>query len=364
LPYPKACPATPALNTPASAPAAPASDPAAPASDPAAPASTHEICTVGQIYDAYSSTCKDSCSAQEFHDSINHQCKKTCSSTQILDTLKNKCLARNRCQPNEFWDSSAQACSSSFFSLKAQSKPTGPTLTYSVNFRNDAKISLSAPLTATNLKTYTRISLEGLTEPEDYTSAIKYSETTQKIAIEITVVKDVSKGTVLSVFFLSPEKLAVEPNFQPNLQTEASAEFQNVSVGELEALELLQPMVAALGASANNAMAAAGVSIVLIGISTGGGNFLISFINVVECFSLYIFFNVRYSFLIDAVLSAIFNALNSPFIPNPFNEYNADDRDLARVFKYKLTVMEIPPWFFQDSNIEIWPIILVYFLTI
>ena len=233
-----------------------------------------------------------------------------------------------------------------------------------MNFRNDSKISLSPPLTATNLKTYTRISLEGLTEPGDFTSAIKYSEESQKIIIEITPVKDVKKSTVVSVFFMSPKKLVLELNSQPNLQTEANIEFRNVSIRELEALEFLHPKFAALGAFANTAIAAAGSSIVLIGVFTGGIMILIMFMNVVECFSLYILFNVRYSFLINSVLGSIYNALDTPFIPNPFNEFNSDDRDLASIYKYKPTVMGVQPWFFQNSNIEIFPIILVYFLTI
>ena len=199
MPYAKACPATPALNAAAAAAAAPAPTPTGP----------HD-CPTGQIYDAYSHTCKGSCSPQEFHDSVNHQCKKSCNSAYILDTVKNECLPRNQCQSNEFWDSSAQACSSNFFSLKPQRDPSGPTLTYLVNFRNDSKISLSPPLTAANLKTYTRISLEGFTEPGDFTSAIKYSEESQKIVVEISLVKDVKKSTVVSVFFLSPKKLVLE----------------------------------------------------------------------------------------------------------------------------------------------------------
>ena len=49
---------------------------------------------------------------------------------------------------------------------------------------------------------------------------------------------------------------------------------------------------------------------------------------------------------------------------NPFNDFNADDRDIARIYKYKLTEMEISPWFFQNSNVEIFLIIAVYGVTI
>ena len=68
----------------------------------------------------------------------------------------------------------------------------------------------------------------------------------------------------------------------------------------------------------------------------------------------------RASFLIEAVLGTLHQALDTPIIANPLNDYNSDDTDLARIYKYKLTEREIPPWFFQNSNIEIFPIIFVY----
>ena len=344
VPYAKICPATPALNVPA----------------PTTGSGGVNNCPTGQIYDSYESKCKEGCSALEFYDSINHQCKKICSSDQILDTKKNECIPRNQCPSNEFWDSSTQACSRIFFSLKAQGTPSGTTLTYSVNFRNNSKISLSPPLTPTNLKTYTKIFLENYSEPEDFISDIKYSEIDQKIAIAITLMKEITKTTVLSVHFLSPSKLLIGPNSQPNHQTETSVKFPKVSVSELAVLESVGPLISTMGTSTGTAIAATGISVVVIGLLSGAIMFLIVFMNVVEFFSMYVFFNVRYSFLIDAVLCMIYNALDSPFIANPLNGYNSDDRDMARVYKYKLTTMEIPPWFFQNSNIEIFPIIFVY----
>jgi hypothetical protein len=64
------------------------------------------------------------------------------------------------------------------------------------------------------------------------------------------------------------------------------------------------------------------------------------------------------------VLGGVWADIDTPLILNPFNEYNADEMDLGRVWKYKLTGMGVAPWFFQNSGIEIFPIIFVYFLTI
>jgi hypothetical protein len=133
-----------------------------------------------------------------------------------------------------------------------------------------------------------------------------------------------------------------------------------VSVEELEALEAVGPMISAVGKTISTASGAAGSGVVVIGLLGGGLMFLIVFMNVVEFFAMYVFFNVEYSFLINAVLGMIYKALDTPFIANPLNDYNSDDRDLGRVWKYKLSAMEIPPWFFQNSNIEIFPIIFVY----
>ena len=79
-----------------------------------------------------------------------------------------------------------------------------------------------------------------------------------------------------------------------------------------------------------------------------------------EFLTLYIYFNVRYSFLIESVLGTIYQAVSTPFIANPLNGYNFEGTDLARIYKYKITAQDIPPWFFQDSNIQIFPIIFVY----
>ena len=269
------------------------------------------------------------------------------------------CIPSNRCSSNEFWDSETQACSKDYFSLKVKGKPSGTTITYAVNFKNNEKIKLSAPLTPANLKTYTKIFLENYTHPEDFTYEVKYSETDHKITVALTPVKEIAKTTV-SIHFLSPEKLILESNSKANPQTEGSSEFAKVSPTELEALESVGPMLDAIGGTVGTATSAAGSSVVIIGLLGGGLMFLVMFMNVVEFFTLYLFFNVKYSFLIEAVLGMLHQALDTPFIPNPLNDYNSDDTDLARIYKYKLTEREIPPWFFQNSNIEIFPIIFVY----
>jgi hypothetical protein len=342
-PYANTCPATPALNVPA-------------------PASS-DTCPTGQIYDTYESKCKDGCSAQEFYDEINKQCKKSCSSDQILDTKKNVCIPKNRCASSEFWDSSTQACSKDYFSLGVKGKPSNTTITYSVNFKNDSKILLSPPVTSANLKTYTKIFLENYEESQDFTSQVLYSETDHKITVSITPIKEIAKTTV-SVHFLLPEKLILKSNGKANPQSEASSEFAKVSPSELEALESVGPMLDAIGGIGGTATSAAGTSVVIFGLFGGGLMFLVMFINVVEFFTLYLFFNVKYSFLIEAVLGTLSDALDTPLIANPLNDYNSDEMDLARIYKYKLTAREIPPWFFQNSNIEIFPVIFVYFLTI
>jgi hypothetical protein len=352
-PYAETCPSTPALNVPAPAPT-PARAPT-PAPKPAGP----DSCPTGQIYDSYESKCKDRCSAQEFYDQINKQCKKSCSSDQILDTRKNVCIPRNRCPSSEFWDSIIQACSKDYFSLKVQGKPSGTSLTYRVNFRNNERILLSEPLTPANLKTYIKIFLEKYNEPEDFTYEVNYSETDQEITVALTVVKAITKTTV-SVHFLLPEKLILKSNGKANPQTEASLEFAKVSPDELEVLESIGPMLDTIGSIAGSATSASGYFCVIIGIFGGGLMFLIMFMAVVEFLTLYLFFNVEYSFLIEAVLGTFHQALDTQFFPNPFNDYNSDDRDLARIYKYKLTAMEIPPWLFQNSNIEIFIIIFVY----
>ena len=88
--------------------------------------------------------------------------------------------------------------------------------------------------------------------------------------------------------------------------------------------------------------------------------FLIMFMAVVEFLTLYLFFNVKYSLLIEAVLGPMYQVVSTPFITNPLNDYNSKATDMASIYKYKLTFWEIPPWFFQNSNIEIFLIIFVY----
>ena len=122
----------------------------------------------------------------------------------------------------------------------------------------------------------------------------------------------------------------------------------------------MNPTLDVIGRFAGTATSAAGISCVIMGLSSGGLMFLIMFMAVVEFLTLYLFFNVKYSFLIEAVLGTMYHVVDTPFISNPLNEYNSNDTDLARICKYKLTVREIPPWFFQNSNIEIFLIIFVY----
>ena len=236
---------------------------------------------------------------------------------------------------------------------------SGTTITYAVNFKNNERILLSPPLTPANLKTYTKIFLENHKELQDFTYAVKYSETDHKITLGLTVVTAIAKSTV-SIHFLLPEKLTLESNGEANYQTEGSSEFPKVSPSELEALDWLNPTLDVIGSIGGTATNAAGFSVVIIGLLGGALMFLVIFMTVVELLTLFLFFIFEYSFLIEAVLGRLHQGRDALSIPNPYNDYNSDETDMARIYKYKLSTQEIPPWFFQNSSIEIFLVIFVY----
>ena len=80
--------------------------------------------------------------------------------------------------------------------------------------------------------------------------------------------------------------------------------------------------------------------------------FLITFMRILELFAMFIFFNVNYSFLVSKVLRTVHEMMTESLFRNPFDDYNWDYQDSARIYRYKLTAVGIQPWFFQNSGIE------------
>ena len=75
---------------------------------------------------------------------------------------------------------------------------------------------------------------------------------------------------------------------------------------------------------------------------------------------MFILFNVQFSWYVTAILADLYNAFNGNGLPNPWVTYNERPMDEGWLWKGKLTRFKIPPFLFQNSNWEIWVILLGY----
>ena len=100
-----------------------------------------------------------------------------------------------------------------------------------------------------------------------------------------------------------------------------------------------------------------------VGGIAGGVMFLIKFMNTVEFFSLFVFFNTDYSKMVTKILSEVYDIANERMIPNDFNNYSINETDNVWIYKQKLTEYGVPPFLFEDSGPEIFAIVIIYTIT-
>jgi hypothetical protein len=91
--------------------------------------------------------------------------------------------------------------------------------------------------------------------------------------------------------------------------------------------------------------------------------FIVRFMETCGFFSNLIFFNVKYSHLINSVLETMYESIDSKYFSNPINTLVANEHDMAGHYHYKLSRYQLAPYYFQGAVIEILPILFVNFLS-
>ena len=183
-----------------------------------------------------------------------------------------------------------------------------------------------------------------------------------KINFKVKALKNIKK-TKLTVTLMYPNNILVSPTQEANPQAEASIEIEGRSVQEIKDYESIKGSTQVIGSVAGGTSRVTTLTLIFGGLCGPSIMFLVRFIQTAEFYSMFIFFNVKYSFLTSSVLSEIYYSLNGRALDPPTNAMNARTFDLGWIYKGKLSDYGVLPFLFADCGYEVFVALLLY-LTI
>lgn len=183
-----------------------------------------------------------------------------------------------------------------------------------------------------------------------------------KIDFKITPKIDI-KSTKLIVKLKHPSNILAGSKEVANYQPEYSVEIDGRSMEQIATLEAVRGVTGGIAAVASNTSRTVSVAVLFGSIFGGSVMFMMRFLQVTEFYAMFIFFNVKYSFVVDSILLDIYTSLNGEKLTNPINDYNMRPIDHAWVYKGKLSEYLLPPFLFQNSSLGAFVIIILYTLT-
>jgi hypothetical protein len=322
------------------------------------------VCVDGQWYNSVTNTC-DLCDAD---------CTKCasigskCSECKVGITLS---AGRNCVRVNESLE----------WSLVKTSRKISATYDYSLVFLGTSLITLLPPITAGTLKDYIKVRLSGYTLNSDFSVEFSTQSATRrrrlrnlaaedqpvyikgsKISFKVTALNDI-QSTQLTVTLEYPNNILVRTTKDAIPQKQASIKIEARSIQQIKDYESIKGGTQIFGATAANSSRAISLALIFGGLCGSNVMFLVKFVQTTEFYSMFIFFNVKYSFLTSSVLTEIFNSLNGRTLDPPTNAIYFRETDHGWIYKEKISDFGVLPFLFSDCGYEVFIVLLLYMLT-
>ena len=324
------------------------------------------VCVDGQWYNSVTNTC-DPCDADCTKcDSIGSKCSECKAGVGVTLSAGQNCVRVNH---------------SMNWQLVKTSRKMTATYDYSIVFLGTSLITLLPPYTTGNLRDLIKVRLSGYTLNSDYSVKFSTQPATRrrrlrnlaaadepvvingsKINFKVKAMKDIQK-TQLTVTLEYPNNILVRPTKDANPQKQASITIEARSLQQIKDYESIKGGTQAIGATVDNTSKAMSLALIFGGLCGSNIMFLVRFVQTAEFYSMFIFFNVKYSFLTSSVLSEIFNSLNGRTLDPPTNAMYYRETDHGWIYKQKLSDYGVLPFLFSDCGYEVFIAILLYLAT-